>query len=71
MTPSSAKPSSGCAPGSRAPLLLQRRLSSGDCAKWRTVLPLQQARQSLALVALAQQIDPCTEWRVVDNPTED
>ena len=60
------KPCGGCA------RLLQRRLASGDCAKWRTVLAYQPRHASAvqALVSLAQAIAPTVQWRMVDQPTE-
>jgi len=59
-------------PSQHSTLLLQRRLSSGDCNKWRTVLAFthSQAQAVVSLVAAAQQIDAAVTWRVCrDAPT--
>lgn len=47
-------------------LLLQRRRSDGDCARWRTVLRLQPAAipDAMALVRLAERIDAWVRWRL-------
>ena len=49
--------------------LLQRKLPSGDCAKWRTVLRfgLSQAPQVETFVKAARAIAPQVSWRVADE----
>ena len=66
MTPPNAPPST---PSSPTTLLLQRRLSSGDCGKWRTVLRFtpQQAGTVESMVVLAERIDSALEWRVTTS----
>ena len=66
MTPPNTPPSTL---SSRTTLLLQRRLSTGDCGKWRTVLRFtpQQAATVESMVVLAERIDSALEWRVTTS----
>ena len=68
MTPSSAPPSPSCEPTT---LLLQRRLLGRDCAKWRTVVRIGPTHvEVIAAQMLAQDamdLDPQTDWRVVED----
>jgi hypothetical protein len=70
MKPSSAQPSQDCGAGSHPMLLLQRHLSRGNCRKWKTVLRCRFAREAVALVELAQKIDPSVQWRLEIERTE-
>lgn len=47
-------------------LLLQRRRSGADCARWRTVLRLPPAAipDATAIVRLAGRIDAGVQWRL-------
>lgn len=62
MTADSRPPSTPCA------LLLQRKLMTGDCAKWRTVLRLQPdiIPPAATWLQAAAQIDPQVQWRLTD-----
>ena len=68
MKPSSAPPSPSCAPTT---LLLQRRLCGRDCGKWRTVVRLGPTHVEVSAAQMlaqdAMDLDPQTEWRIVED----